>query len=231
MKTAITPEKLKDHLHYNWWKYVLLVVLTLSTWSIFFEVTAYRPPEDKKLQILVYGLGDSQEAQLWLDTVRQRDFPDQEEFVVEYLTPDGTYGSMVLSTRIIAGDGDLLILPRDMAQSFMAEGFYVPLEEAEDVLALCEAAGINVERGWRRNTETGERHLLAIPVSGIPRVRGWLYNTAEDYYLGVRVAGGNNDNAMALLRIFLQEAASGTAPGAWQPETPLVLTEVPTAAP
>ena len=228
MKTPVTPEKMKDHLHYNWWKYVLLVVLTLSAWSIFFEVTAHRAPEDKRLAVLVYGLGESQEAQLWLDSVRERDFPDQEEFVVEYLTPDETYGSMVLSTRIFAGDGDLLILPREVAQSYMAEGFYQPLEETEGILALCEEMGINVERGWRRNTETGERHLLAIPVSGLPRVQGWLYNTAEDYYLGVRVSGGNDENAMALMKIILQDAAAGSA---YSPQTPLVVTELPAAAP
>ena len=46
------------HLTYNWWKYALVIILGALAVNLYFTVTVYRPPEDKKVDLYVYGPGD-----------------------------------------------------------------------------------------------------------------------------------------------------------------------------
>ena len=211
MDTPLNLPRVKEHLRYNWWKYVLLVALSLVIWNLYFSMTAYRPPEDKKLVTLIYASGDYPTAQMWLDTVREEHFPDQEEFTAEFVVQDETYGTMVLSTRMVVGDVDLVVVPRSEALSYAESGLLLSLEDKGDIPALCEAAGVDIQRGWWRNTAAGERHLLWIPVSGLPRVCSWLYADPADFCLGIRIQCGNEDNAVELVRLLLQDAAQNPA--------------------
>ena len=208
MKTPLTPERLKEHLRYSWWKYVLLVALTIGFWNIFFAVTAYRPPKDRKLTILIYGSGDYEAAQVWLDSVREAHFPGQELFTADFVMKDETYGTLALNTRLIAGDIDLLLVPREEMLSMAEGGFLMPLEDKEGIQDLCGAAGADTSRGWRRDTAAGERHLLWIPAGGLPRLKSWLYVDSSDYCLAVQIASGNRENALELLREILRDAAA-----------------------
>ena len=208
MKTPLTPERVKEHLRYSWWKYLLLVALAFGCWNIFFTVTAYRPPADKKLTLMVYGSGDYQSAQVWLENVRETHFPDQEAFSADFVMKDETYGTIALNTRMFAGDVDLLLVPREEVLSMAESGFLLPLEDREDIQALCEAAGLDTSRGWRRDTAAGERHLLWLPITGLTRLQSWLYVDPSDYCLAVQAGSGNVENALELLREILRDAAA-----------------------
>ena len=59
MKTPLTKERLKHHLAYNSWKYLLLVVLCVLGWNLIYTTTAYRPPVEKIVDVyLCSGYGD-----------------------------------------------------------------------------------------------------------------------------------------------------------------------------
>ena len=47
MKTPITKKRIQDHFSYCWWKYALVILVSFMGWSIFYSITAYRPPEEK----------------------------------------------------------------------------------------------------------------------------------------------------------------------------------------
>ena len=51
MKTPLTKERLKHHLAYNSWKYLLLVVLCVLGWNLIYTTTAYRPPAEKIVDV------------------------------------------------------------------------------------------------------------------------------------------------------------------------------------
>ena len=125
------------------------------------------------------------------------------------MSPDETYGPMQLMTYLAAGEGDLFLLPRDQFVSYASSGTMVTLETDDDLMALLSDAGISVQTGWRRNTETGETHLCGIPLDKLPGLYQYLY--AKDGYLCVPVSSKNIENALAFLRILCRDNVTAPA--------------------
>ena len=64
----ITKARIRNHWQYGWWKYLLMVVLVIMSVSIGFSVTAYRPPEDRRIEVyLCHGWANAEQfqADLW----------------------------------------------------------------------------------------------------------------------------------------------------------------------
>ena len=199
MKTPLTKERLLSHFQYDWWKYLLAVGLCFLGWNLFFTVTAPQVPEDKRIDLMAYGLGDQEVADAWLEELRAERYPEQERFSAAFITPDEQYGQMVLSTRVFAGEGDLYILPRTVFQTYASEGLFVPLEDLDGLADAFASRGISVERGWRRLSESGERHLYGVPVSALAPMRSWFL-AADDLYLSLRIRTGNDETALQVLQ-------------------------------
>ena len=82
-------------------------------------------------------------------------------------------------------------------------GSMVPLENDTELMALFDAAGVNLQSGWRKETETGENHLYGIPQDKLPGLIQYAY--AQDGFLCVPLTGGNQENAMKFLRILCRD--------------------------
>lgn len=204
MKTPITKKGLKQHFTYSWWKYALLVAIAFLGWDLIYTATAYRPPQEKVVDLYIYGITASEGMQAYMDGVRENEMPDMEQMSAVTLVPDQTYGAMILSTRMAAGEGDLYILPKEFFQNYAGEGWFVPLEDVPNLVETLEGAGANLERSWRRLTETGERHLYGVPLSALPGFEQYVY-TDEEAWLCVFVRNGNEDNVMKLLNILVRD--------------------------
>ena len=203
MKTTLSKKRLQQHFQYSWWMYALSLILCIFLWDIVYTVTEPRTPENEKLEVYLYAYGDSERAQQYLDVLREEQLEDVKEMTAVYVMPDDSSGPMVLSTRIMAGEGDLFLLPRDTFQSYASQGLFVALDEIEGIEETVESLGINAERGWRKNQDSGERHLYGIPVASIPELAAWSY--ASDMYLSVRVYNGNDENAIKLFRLLIED--------------------------
>ncbi|MBQ9307016.1 MAG: hypothetical protein IJ229_03735 [Clostridia bacterium] len=203
MKTTLSKKRLQQHFQYSWWMYALSLILCIFLWDIVYTVTEPRTPENEKLEVYLYAYGDSERAQQYLDVLREGQLEDVKEMTAVYVMPDDSSGPMVLSTRIMAGEGDLFLLPRDTFQSYASQGLFVALDEIEGIEETVENLGINAERGWRKNQDSGERHLYGIPVASIPELAAWSY--ASDMYLSVRVYNGNDENAIKLFRLLIED--------------------------
>ena len=199
MKTPLTAKRIRQHFTYSWWKYALLLALVLLGWNMTFSVTAYRSPADKKVDVYVYGVGEQDSFDELLNQLHQELLPDMEEVSSVFMVPDETYGSVQLTTYLYAGEGDLYILPKDFFQSYSAEGVFIELENDEELMALCEEAGIDLTRGWRRNSETGERHLYGIPIDNLPGLANYM-SVSSGTCMGVMITGGNLDNTVILMK-------------------------------
>ena len=155
MKTPLTSARLKQHLTYNWWKYLLAAV------------------------------------------------SDMEEMKPILLLSDDSYGPMQLMTYMAAGEGDVYLLAREEFLNYASSGSLVPLEDDPELLALFDSAGVSLQSGWRRDTETGETHLYGIPQDKLPGLIQYAY--AQDGFLCVPLTGGNQENAMKFLRILCRD--------------------------
>lgn len=206
MKTPVNSETLKQHFTYSWWKYLLLALLAFGLVDLLYTMTAYRPPENKKVEFYVYGMVNTEKLAGYMDHVRETEMSDMELMSPLMLLADDNYGPMQLTTYMAAGEGDVYLLPRDQFITYAASSGFLPLEEDEELMAIFSAAGINLQSGWRKNTETGETHLYGIPQNKLPGLQQYAY--AEDGFLCVLSMGGNDENALKFLRILCRDTLS-----------------------
>ena len=155
MKTPINSRTLKQHFAYNWWKYLLVAVLAFGLVDLLYSVTAYRSPAEKKIEFYVYGQMDQEKLTAYMEGVRAAEMEDMEVMAPLQLIDDGYYGSMQLMTYMAVGEGDVYLLPRDQFVSGASGGSFLPLENDTELMALFDNAGINLQNGWRKHTETG----------------------------------------------------------------------------
>ena len=47
----ITKHRVKNHWAYSWWKYLVMCVCVVFGVNMFFTMTAYRSPENKKVEL------------------------------------------------------------------------------------------------------------------------------------------------------------------------------------
>lgn len=203
MNTPVTSARLKQHLTYNWWKYLLIIAAAIGLVDLLYSVTAYRPPREKTITFCVYGFMDEPALSAYMDQIHETEMPDMEEMTPRLVMDDSYYGPMQVMTYLAAGDGDLFLLSREEFLKYAASGTLVPLDDDTELIALFDAAGISLQSGWRRETETGETHLFGIPQDKIPGLS--RYALAQDGYLCLVVSGRNLENASKFLRILCRD--------------------------
>ena len=206
MKTPLTKEKLQNHITYSSWKYILLAVIAIFGWNLVYSVTAYQPPEEKKIIFGLYTYADETDLNLYMESIRQELLSDMEEMNAQVIMPDEAYGAMILSTRIAARECDIYLLPRDYFQAYASQGAFMPLEEVlPDLIADLEAAGISLSRGNRNNDELGEKHQYGIPCADLPGIMPLLLADIRDMYLCVFFDTENDDNVLKFFDRFVQD--------------------------
>lgn len=204
MKTPITRQRLRNHLTYSWWKYVLLFVIAIFGWNITYTVTRYRAPEEKKVVMNLYVYADQAMLDAYMAEINASLMPDMEEMNTVFTTLDDMYGDMIFSTHMAANEGDIYMLDRSRFQQAAASGAFVPLEGEAELVAALEEAGASVSQGWRTMSETGERHLYGIPCTSLPGLAPYLADPA-DSYLAVLVNNHNDENVLKFLNIFIRD--------------------------
>ena len=208
MKTPVTSAGLKQHLTYNWWKYLLIIAVAVGLVDMLYSVTAYRPPREKTLCFCVYGYMDESGLSSYLDQVRETEMSDMEEITARLVMDDSYYGPMQIMAYLSAGDVDLFLLSREEFLTYAASGSLVRLEDDQELISIFDSAGMSLQSGWRRETETGETHLYGIPQEKLPGLSRYAWVT--DGYLCMIISSGNKENASKLLRIICRDCI--TAP-------------------
>lgn len=215
MQTPITKQKFQDHIHYSWWKYAALAIIAFVFWSITYTMTAYRPPEEKRVLMGVYAYGQDATARAYMEQVRLTFMPEMEQVEPMYMTPDASYGPIILMTRVAAGDCDIYVLPAAEFQSWADQGSCQALDEmAPGLLSDLEAAGISLSRG--RREVNGEKHIYGIPCRDLPAADLVFGAETEDMYICVFHNTGNDEYVFRFLDILVHDLMTEptTAPAA-----------------
>ena len=211
MKTPINKTTLKHHFTYSWWKYLcVFAAVIVIVWMPFDTIFRPRIPEEKKISIYIYGYADTEKLNARMEEVRVNELPDMEEMSSLMLSVDETYGPMQLTTYIAAGEGDLYLLPREEFLSLASGGVFQALEDDAELMAVFDEAGVDLRRGWRSNSETGETHLYGIPVNFLPGLSRYCY--VENGFLSVFVRNGNEENVRTFLLALVREMINEPEP-------------------
>ncbi|MDO4483442.1 MAG: hypothetical protein Q4C54_03115 [Clostridia bacterium] len=205
MKTPITRDRLQQHFRYHWWMYVLSAVLCFFALNLFFSVTEYRAPDEKKLDMFVDAAGMDQEAwTAWMGKVRDEKFPQVEEVSAGVLLMNDAYGPMQLATFMAAGEGDIYILSADSFRTYAGSGAFVPMDVVcPELLEKSAAAGCVVDKGTAAN-ENGEKHIYGFPLQPLAGLNRFGIRP-DRLYLCIRDGSQNPQDAVALTESMLDE--------------------------
>lgn len=203
----ITKKWLKNHWTYNWWKYMLLACVCVMGVNVLFTTTAYRPPEEKKIELYVCnGYVDQQVLDEQVSQTFFARFPDQEEMTVMNinLASQDMYVQMQFTTYLAAQQGDVLLLPESQVYQLAASGADNAFMELTPYI---ESGVINLDKygvqGLTLIDTQGVKGIYAIPADTLYGLFE-LGNTPENSYLCLTGYSGNEDTAAAVIDMLFE---------------------------
>lgn len=214
LSAPLTKETLRNHFRYNWWKHVLIVILSFFLWDMFYIQTAYHPPENKRIDIYVQSaITDPEALDAYLYPLWQESVPDMELVSSTVLIPGGAqdyYSNIQLTTYIVTGQGDIYMLPASEFKRFAAQGSFVALEDYKDSGQIA-AQNLDWDRGYVTYIETdydekivsSELHLYGIPCDSLTGFQEAGVPT-DNMVLSVAVNSGNEENCIRFLNALIQ---------------------------
>ena len=203
----ITKHRVKNHWTYSWWKYLLMVVCVVFGVNMFFTMTAYRSPEDKKVEIyLCSGWADAEKAQADMWPILMEIAPEQEEMFVANIDLVGQeyYTIMQFTTYVAAQQGDVMLLPRKEFLKYASDdagGMYADLAPYIDS-GLLDAEEIDLT-GCMLEDASGKMGVFGIPADTLYGFTDYSIDPA-DSVLVVTAYSGNEETCVKLVNELLK---------------------------
>lgn len=198
----LSRKSILNYLMYSWWKYVALVVVCVLGVDVLFTMTAYRVPEEKKVEVYILNdfiASDRLQEQLWPELLAF-DAAQEEMFVQNInLKSDDMYAYMQFSTYVAAQQGDVCLMPAAEVKKLAAEGAEHAFLELTPYIerGLIDPMDIDLTAGMMRNSE-GVEGLYAIPADSLYGLLE-LNNDPAGSMLCIFDYNGNDDASAAVL--------------------------------
>ncbi len=200
--------RLKNHFRYCWWKYLVAWSAGLLLLYILFDMTRYRPPVDRSIELYMlngYTRTEALQEDLW--PALQKRCPDQEELQVVNidLLQDEMYSRMQYATYLASQQGDVMLMPMVEVERIMqgsgAEEVFVDLEPyvREGILRV---DALDVTPGMLLRSD-GTRGLYGIPADSLTGLSEFR-TKPEGALLVAMKYGGNLDTSVRLIELMLE---------------------------
>ena len=223
IKTPLTKERIRNHFHYSSWKYAVMVALAIFGWNLIYTMTAYRAPQDKRIDLYVLTYSSTSEAiDAFIKPIWEAVVPEMEEVRGIAVVPDAQYGDQQIATYLMAGDVDIFFLTESYFKIYASNGWLLPLE-ALVADGTIRAGDIDLTKGYvtvveeAEVPETGEtlsatvQHLYGIPLDTF---YGFMEGMNIDNRILYAVIPVNNRNDANVIPFFdgLLQAGRGEMP-------------------
>ena len=215
INTPIDKERLKNHITYSIWKYVLMAVLCIMGWSLLYTTTAYRSPQDKRIDVYVMTNTATQDTMdPLLEKIWHEVTPDMETVgSVALLIGDDYITFTQLTTYIAAGDGDIYFVTEQFFKNFAAQGAFLPLDELV-ANGTIDASGVDLSKGYVTEVldydindvpTYGEKRLFGIPLESFYGYMNGMKLDNRGLYATILAYNQNDENVIPFFNALLQE--------------------------
>lgn len=202
LNMPITRRKIRNHFHYNFWKYLLLIALAMFGWNLVYTTSRYRSPENLKVEFYAEGpLASSDTAQALADRIHAQAMPEMEEVTATVVRFDDAYGDMQLVVWISSGQGDVYLLSKARFESMAQNGTMLDLAPYVESGVL-HPDGIDLSGGSVRASDTGRTELYGIPADSLTGLAEYGLS-GEGQVLCVLLNNGNDPYALKFLDYLL----------------------------
>ena len=214
IKTPLTRENIRNHFTYSMWKYVLVAVAAIFGWSLIYTVTAYRSPQDKRIDLYVQSSTATTESiDAFIKPIWESTVPEMETVQsVTLLVSDDYSTNMQLTTYIYAGEGDIYFLNEQYYKSLAAMGGFLPLEGLVEDGTL-QLDDIDLKKGYitivDEYNDANEpvhtsQHLYGIPLDSFYGYMNGMLLDNRGMYAVVLVNNQNDENVIPFFNALLQ---------------------------
>lgn len=215
-----TKVNLRHHVQYNAWKYLLLIVASIFLVDLVYTMTAYRSPEDKRIDVYIQNAAvDQNEIDAVFEQMRLDKLPDVEQISSYSLmtgSAEDVYAVQQLTTYLAAGEGDIYILTGEDFKRYASQGVFVDFSELIEQGTL-KADGMDLSGGYVAIQEYDEKsdsmvavsqqRLYGIPLSQLPGFTQefGIYN--QNMYLSMTVFNGNDENVLLFINQLIERSS------------------------
>jgi len=198
-RVRIDKGVLKNHFHYDKWKYVLGIVLTIFSWSMLATVTKPQTPPEKKVDIYLIGGYMVEDAAAEYGNTVLMDFPDLLEVNIYNIGVEGEMeyaGRQKLMVMLGSQSGDIYSFPKDEFESMAKTGAFLPLDDYTDLLKHFTKEQLEE---YTYTTEYDQTpRIYGVPVSDVESIGNTFFKT-ENSVMGVMAYSKNSEKAVEVL--------------------------------
>ena len=214
LKTPVNQETIKHHITYSSWKYILMAVLVVMGWSLIYTTTAYRSPQNKRIDVYIQSnIGSQEVIDAFLEPVWKNTVPEMETVSSVILSTVDDYATtMQMMAYMAAGEADIYFLNEQYFKSYAGQGGFLPLEDlvADGQLNVSD---IDLTKGYVAYVEEYDEHDLPVKTSqhlyGIPLESFYGFMNGmqidnRDMYAVITVNNQNDDNVIPFFNALLE---------------------------
>ena len=206
IKTPITKARLRNHIAYHWWMYLLAVAASVFGWNLLYSATAYRSPQNLRVDVYIQGARATEDqVNAFLKPVWEAYVPEMETVSSVLLTTSSQdyYGNMQLTVYIMANEGDIYLLSSNDFKSFASQGVFLDLQPFIDSGQL-NAEGLDLSAGYvalvdDEGIAASERTLFGIPAHQLPGLQTGMGVDCQNTVLCVTAFNENEENVIRFL--------------------------------
>jgi maltose-binding protein MalE len=207
-QVVVNRETLQNHLHYDWWKYVVGIVVTVMLWNLVSTMTRPQTPPDKKVDIFLVGDYLLEENAEPISQRMLEDFPELLEINFMNIPLGGDpeleiMGRQKLMVVIGAQEGDIFVFSKQEYETFAKQGAFMPLDEyIDDEITKyipaeeLEKYKLSVEYEYAQDKQP---HIYGIPLKGVTIFNDTGYNV-EDKVLSIMAYSKNKEKAIEVMK-------------------------------
>ena len=214
IKTPINQETIRHHITYNSWKYVVMAALVVMGWSLIYTTTAYRSPQDKRIDVYIQSnIGSQEMIDAFLEPVWKATVPEMETVSSVVLTNVDDYTTtMQLMAYLAAGDGDIYFLSEQYFKSYAGQGGFLALDDLVADGAI-DVKDVDLTKGYVAYVEEYDdnglpvktsQHLFGIPLESFYGFMNGMQIDNRELYAVITVNNQNDANVIPFFNALLE---------------------------
>jgi len=207
-QVQINKATFRNHIYYDWWKYLVGILATIFIWSIVTTMTRPQTPADKKLDIYMVGDYMLQDATESISNKMLEDFPELLEANFFNIALEGEMeyvGRTQLMVMVGSQTGDIYAFSKEEFKTMAEQGAFMPLDEyIEEFQEVVPKE--KLEEYKFRALEEEQSHYYGVPMEGITLFENSGYDVS-DKVMGVMAYSKNTEKAIEALKWFLKNGS------------------------
>lgn len=211
IKTPFSKARLRTHVTYNSWKYLVVILASIFGWNILYTMTAYKSPEHLRIDTYIQGAATSDDTvAAFYKPIWEKYVPDMETITNVILTgtSDDYYSNMQLSVYIMAGEGDIYMLTTQDFKKYAAQGAFIDLSHYIEE-GLLQIGDMDLSAGYVATVDdeglpTGDTQLFGIPAYTLDGFKSGMNVNNDNLIMGVTAFSHNEENTIKFLNGLIE---------------------------